>query len=129
MVEQQKPVTPSRAERLLEDKSEEVTLPSENEMLARLHSITNPEHHEDLEKNFFPKLTRFAGSTVLASSVVSIIVEAINGYIRVEGTVLRPRGNLRHSMAEYVPSFIDIMIDDPQQRKKAREFIASAVNG
>ncbi len=123
MPERQKPIVPRPEELWLERKSEDVTLLGKDTMTENLREVFDLKTLAETERDFFPLLVRHAGETVPVSRVPGLILDAVREHTTAKDL------NLRHFASEHVPRIIDAMLAREDDRRRAREFLASAING
>jgi hypothetical protein len=111
---------PDRSALWLEEKNEEVKLPDADVLRERFLKLL-PD--AEAQQYFVPLILKYAGERVLLSQVPRIVVSAVREYA---GST---QDNIRHFLATHAPAILDVLLDDPEARGRAKEFLADALNG
>lgn len=114
---------PTPIELDLQRLAEITTLANYDEMSARLHTVLSASKQREL---LIPLLLETAGKTMNVTEVPKLIIHALRSYMRQTNDMKK---DIRADVVEIVPLIIDAMIPDPTARQKARDLLASAING
>lgn len=103
-----------------------VTLPSQEEMLRRLRKAhTDP----SLESKFFPSLLKEAGNMFNGLGIAMLLLAAVRDYIQKVYKGEKDMNSLeaRALVSNYVPRYIDALVDDTAVVANAKAEVRGAV--